>query len=51
VSLFNAGDAPGIAKLYAENAVNHQIALEPVEGRAAIEEMRRTTAATGTVRN
>jgi hypothetical protein len=25
------------AKLYAENAVNHQIALEPVEGRAAIE--------------
>ena len=37
VSLFNIGDAHQIAQLYADDAVNHQIALEPVEGRAAIE--------------
>lgn len=38
---FNAHDAPGIAALYADTAVNHQIALPPVEGRAAIEEFHR----------
>ena len=39
VELFNRGDADGIAQLYAEDAVNHQVALEPVEGREAIREM------------
>lgn len=41
VTLFNAGDAQAIAALYAPGAVNHQIALEPVAGRAAIEEFHR----------
>ncbi|HEX7192375.1 MAG TPA: nuclear transport factor 2 family protein [Thermoanaerobaculia bacterium] len=36
VARFNAADAGGLAELYAENAVNHQVALEPVEGRDAI---------------
>lgn len=41
VTLFNAGDARGIAELYADDAVNHQVALSPVVGRAAIEEFHR----------
>lgn len=41
VSLFNAGDAVAIAAIYARDAVNHQIALEPVEGRMAIEAFHR----------
>jgi len=41
VDLFNAGDARSISELYAERAVNHQVALEPVVGRAAIEQMFR----------
>ena len=36
---FNATDAPALAELYAENAVNHQVTQEPVEGRAAIKAM------------
>ena len=40
VELFNAGDAEAISALYAEDAVNHQIALEPVVGRRPIEEFR-----------
>ena len=47
VARFNAGDAAGIAALYVEDAVNHQIALEPVVGRAAIEEFHRQTFAAG----
>jgi hypothetical protein len=47
VARFNAGDAAGISALYAEDAVNHQIALEPVVGRAAIEEFHRRTFAAG----
>ena len=39
VARFNAGDADGLAELYAESAVNHQVAEAPVEGRAAIREM------------
>ena len=39
IERFNAGDADGIAALYAEDAVNHQVALEPVFGRAAIHAM------------
>ncbi len=41
LALCNAGDAEGIAELYTEDAVNHQVALQPVAGRAAIEEMHR----------
>ena len=47
VELFNAGDAAGISALYADDAVNHQIALEPVVGRAAIEQFHRDTFASG----
>ena len=47
VELFNAGDAEAISALYAEDAVNHQIPLEPVVGRKAIEEFHRETFAGG----
>lgn len=43
VERFNAGDHEGIAALYAEDAVNHQIPLEPVVGRAAIQDFHRET--------
>jgi hypothetical protein len=43
VDRFNAGDADGIADLYAADAVNHQIALQPVVGRTAILEFHRET--------
>ena len=36
VKLFNKGDAAAIAELYHEDAVNHQVTREPVQGRAAI---------------
>jgi ketosteroid isomerase-like protein len=36
---FNAADADGLAALYAEDAVNHQVVMEPLRGRAAIREM------------
>ena len=36
VERFNAGDADGLAELYADDAVNHQVVTEPLEGRAAI---------------
>jgi hypothetical protein len=39
VDLFNAGDADGLAVLYAELATNHQVTQDPVIGRAAIREM------------
>ena len=39
VELFNAGDADALAALYHEDAVNHQVAESPVEGRSAIREM------------
>ena len=41
VDAFNAGDAETIAGLYHEDAVNHQVANEPVVGRAAILQMFR----------
>jgi hypothetical protein len=43
VERFNAGDTAGISALYSDDAVNHQIALEPVVGRSAIEEFHRQT--------
>ncbi len=39
VELFNAYDATGLAELYHENAVNHQVANEPVVGKTQIKEM------------
>ena len=41
VELFNAGDADGLAALYHEGAINHQVAERVVEGRAAIADMFR----------
>ena len=41
VELFNAADVEGLAALYAEDAVNHQVVAEPVVGREAIAEMFR----------
>lgn len=39
VEMFNRGDAAGLAAMYHVDAVNHQVALEPVVGRAAIRDM------------
>ncbi|VVS91987.1 nuclear transport factor 2 family protein [Desulfoluna spongiiphila] len=39
VEAFNKGDARLISEFYAEDAVNHQVANEPVSGKAAITEM------------
>jgi len=36
IDAFNAADAAALAELYAEDATNHQVANEPVIGRAAI---------------
>ena len=47
LAFFNAGDADGIASLYADDAVNHQAALAPVTGRVAIAEFHRETFAGG----
>jgi len=39
ILLFNAGDAQGISDLYHDDAINHQVANEPVIGKQAIYEM------------
>lgn len=39
VELFNAGDAEKIAELYHSDAINHQVANDPIEGKEAIKEM------------
>lgn len=39
LTLFNSADVEGLAALYSEDAINHQVALEPVVGREAIREM------------
>jgi ketosteroid isomerase-like protein len=36
IELFNAADADGLAALYHEDAINHQVANQPLVGRAAI---------------
>lgn len=36
VRRFNLGDIDGLAALYAEDAVNHQVVTEPLVGRLAI---------------
>jgi limonene-1,2-epoxide hydrolase len=39
IEAFNAADADALAALYHDDAVNHQVANAPVEGRAAIHAM------------
>jgi hypothetical protein len=39
VDLFNSKDVHGLAELYHEDAINHQVAFEPVIGRKSIKEM------------
>ena len=39
VKSFNSGDADALAAFYSENAINHQVAESPVEGREAIRAM------------
>jgi len=39
VETFNRGDADKLAGFYAEDAINHQVANQPVVGRPAIREM------------
>ena len=39
VDAFNSGDAYRISEFYAEDAINHQVANEPVKGKTEITEM------------
>ena len=39
VEAFNRGVAEEVADFYANNAINHQVAEEPVKGKKAIREM------------
>ncbi|MBI4228498.1 MAG: nuclear transport factor 2 family protein [Deltaproteobacteria bacterium] len=39
VNAFNRADAEGMASLYHEKAINHQVAEAPVQGQQAIREM------------
>jgi hypothetical protein len=39
IRLFNSADIEGLAALYSEDAINHQVANEPAIGKAAIREM------------
>lgn len=39
VAAFNQGDAAALAEFYADHAVNHQVANQPVVGKAAIKRM------------
>lgn len=39
VNLFNEGDAESISSLYHEDAINHQVANEPVKGKISIKQM------------
>lgn len=39
IEAFNNADAQAISSLYADDAVNHQVTQQPVEGKKAIKEM------------
>ena len=39
VNRFNEGDIEGLASLYATDAINHQVVMEPLRGRPAIRQM------------
>ena len=42
IAAFNAGDAAALAALYHDNAVNHQVVTDPLQGREAIRAMFET---------
>lgn len=39
IKRFNAADVEGLAQLYAPTAINHQVVMDPLHGRAAIKRM------------
>ena len=39
IDCFNAADAVALANLYAQDAINHQVANTPVIGKTAIHKM------------
>lgn len=39
IDAFNKADVEALAELYAEDAINHQVANEPVTGKPAIRQM------------
>lgn len=39
VAVFNTGDADALAELYHDDAINHQVANQPVEGKENIRQM------------
>ena len=39
VRRFNGGDIDGLEALYASDAINHQVVMDPLHGRAAIRRM------------
>lgn len=39
VEAFNRADPDALARFYSEDAINHQVAEEPVQGREAIRQM------------
>lgn len=43
VEAFNRADADALAELYSQDAINHQVAEAPVEGREAIRAMFRSS--------
>jgi uncharacterized protein (TIGR02246 family) len=49
VEAFNRSDADGLAAFYSPDAVNHQVAEQPVAGREAIREMFRREFAAATM--
>jgi len=52
IDAFNKADAKNISALYSDDAINHQVANEPVYGKAAISEMfTKEFAATGMERS
>lgn len=46
IEAFNQADADALASFYTDDAINHQVAESPVEGKTAIREMFRTGFAT-----
>lgn len=42
IDRFNRADVPGLCELYAENATNHQVVMDPLVGRSAIRKMFET---------
>lgn len=39
IACFNRADIDGLCALYAEDAINHQVVMEPMRGRSAIRAM------------